>query len=189
MFCRKCGSEIEENEKFCSNCGMPIMNRTSQQFQGSMPVQKKKIVNQWWFWVGIVSIIAIVMWGAYKGITWYVSSKESVYTGSVRETNKVKSLSITVQNDTGVDIYGLYASTADKDNWEEDILGTDILFDGESYIIRFTYLENQTIWDFAIKDRDDNMIEFYGLDFSKCNSDSATLILEYDGEQGYASLQ
>ena len=98
-------------------------------------------------------------------------------------------LPVTVQNNTGVDIFGLYASTVDTDNWEEDILGTEVLCDGDSIVINFSYPEDETMWDFAMKDSEDNMIEFYGLDFSKCSSDGATLVLEYDGEQGYATLQ
>lgn len=105
---------------------------------------------------------------------------------------KELTLSVTVVNNTGVDIYGLFASTADIDNWEEDILGDNILWAGESFIIEFTYLSNQTEWDFAMSDSAGEMIEFYGLDFSEFSdveTPEATLILEYDGESGYASLE
>lgn len=114
---------------------------------------------------------------------------ESYSEGSVEGTSGVTVLPVTVQNNTGVDIFGLYASTVDTDNWEEDILGTEVLCDGDSIVINFSYPEDETMWDFAMKDSEDNMIEFYGLDFSKCSSDGATLVLEYDGEQGYATLQ
>ena len=114
---------------------------------------------------------------------------ESYSEGSVEGTSGVTVLPVTVQNNTGVDIFGLYASTVDTDNWEEDILGTEVLCDGDSIVINFSYPEDETMWDFAMKDSEDNMIEFYGLDFSKCSSDGATLVLEYDGEQGYASLR
>ena len=118
-----------------------------------------------------------------------VEDIESYREGSVEGTSGVTVLPVTVQNNTGVDIFGLYASTVDTDNWEEDILGTEVLCDGDSIVINFSYPEDETMWDFAMKDSEDNMIEFYGLDFSKCSSDGATLVLEYDGEQGYATLQ
>ena len=98
-------------------------------------------------------------------------------------------LPVTVVNDTGIDIYELYASTVDVDDWEEDILGTDILYAGESFVIDFTYYSDQTEWDFAMADMTGQMIEFYGLDFADCDPAGATLTLEYDGENGYATLE
>lgn len=102
--------------------------------------------------------------------------------------DEVFTVPITVVNNTGIDIYGLYASTADIDDWEEDILGYEILENGESFDIDFSFTLSETIWDFAIKDIDDNMIEFYDMDLSKYKSNGAILTLKYDGENGYADL-
>lgn len=104
------------------------------------------------------------------------------------ETDMI-TLPITVVNNTGVDIYSFYASISDSDNWEEDILDDQILYDGESIIINFTFDSEQLIWDFAMTDAEDTMIEFYGLDFSDCKMSGATLTLMYDGEDGYATLR
>ncbi len=98
-------------------------------------------------------------------------------------------LPVTVVNNTGEDIYELYASTVDVDNWEEDILGDQILPAGQSFIIEFTYPPDQTDWDFAMVDALGNMTEFYGLDFSECSEEGATLTLKYDGEEATAILQ
>lgn len=96
---------------------------------------------------------------------------------------------LTVINDTGVDIWQLYASITQTDDWEEDILGDDILYAGESMKINFTMQADTLVWDFAICDGDDNMLEFYDLDFSDCSVDGAVLYLEYDGENAYATLE
>lgn len=98
-------------------------------------------------------------------------------------------LPITVVNNTGVDIYSFYASISDSDNWEEDILDDQILYDGESIIINFTFESEQVIWDFAMADVEGTIIEFYGLDISDCKMSGATLTLMYDGEDGYATLR
>lgn len=74
------------------------------------------------------------------------------------------------------------------DDWEEDILADEVLCDGETIDVEFTVTEDTLDWDFAIEDIDGNIIEFYGLSFEDCSVDRATLILEYDGEEGYATL-
>ncbi|WP_302955439.1 zinc ribbon domain-containing protein [[Clostridium] scindens] len=102
---------------------------------------------------------------------------------------EIVTLQVEVLNNTGVDIYEFYSSVAEVDDWEEDILGEEILYDGESLIVDFSFETDQTKWDFAIVDSDDNMIEFYDMDFSECNKSGAVLTLEYDGETGYATLE
>lgn len=48
--------------------------------------------------------------------------------------------------------------------------------------------EEDLDWDFAIEDFEGNVLEFYGLSFAECDVEGATLILEYDGYKGTASL-
>ena len=102
--------------------------------------------------------------------------------------DNVLTIPITVVNNTGVDIYGLYASTIDIDDWEEDILGTEILEAGGIFDIDFSFGSTQTKWDFAMTDIDDNIIEFYNIDLVKYSSKGAILTLTYDDENGYAEL-
>lgn len=90
-------------------------------------------------------------------------------------------LPITVVNNTGIDIYGFYASLADVDNWEEDILDDQILYAGESFLINFSFSLDQLVWDFAIEDVYSETLEFYGMDFSECSMDGAVLTLYDDG--------
>ncbi len=98
------------------------------------------------------------------------------------------SFNLSVVNDTGVDIYALYASQPEVDDWEEDILADEVLCDGDTIDVEFTVTEDTLDWDFAIEDIEENIIEFYGLSFEDCSVDGATLILEYDGDEGYATL-
>lgn len=97
-------------------------------------------------------------------------------------------LELTVVNRTGVDIWYLFASETSSDSWEEDMLGDSVLLDGESVNITFHLSEDSLLWDFAMADSSENMVEFYSLDFSTCSPDGATLILEYDGTNGHARL-
>lgn len=90
-------------------------------------------------------------------------------------------LPVTVVNNTGIDIYGFYASTTDVDDWEEDVLGDRILYAGDSFLINFSFGSSQLIWDFAIEDVYGEMLEFYDMDFSECSMEGAVLTLYDDG--------
>jgi hypothetical protein len=55
---------------------------------------------------------------------------------------------ITVINKSGKPITELYISPADSSDWEEDVLGVDVLEDGESIEIHFSgYKDNQCLFD------------------------------------------
>ena len=88
----------------------------------------------------------------YDELTEYLEENGEDVPEIEEEEITLMTLPVTVVNDTGVDIYELYASTVDVDDWEEDILGTDILYAGESFVIDFTYYSDQTEWDFAMAD-------------------------------------
>ena len=122
--------------------------------------------------IAIAVLVIIVAIGIFK-----CSSKDEILRYNVH-----------VINNTGFDIYALYASEPDVDNWEEDLLEDGIVYDGERVDIEFVITEEDLDWDFAIEDFEGNVLEFYGLSFAECDVEGATLILEYDGYKGTASL-
>jgi hypothetical protein len=63
----------------------------------------------------------------------------------------------TLHNATGKSITHVYVSEADNPKWEEDVLGKDVLDNGESWDIKFKgYGENVCKFDVKIKTDDDN---------------------------------
>jgi hypothetical protein len=54
-------------------------------------------------------------------------------------------------NETGAAIHNLYVSETSKDDWEEDVLGEDVLEDGESVNISFSG-KKACMWDLMVKD-------------------------------------
>lgn len=159
---------------------------------------KKPFYKKIWFWI-LVIVAAFVLFLSMSNSD--VGSdgtaqnennsqmEEDDYNIIQNNVRRVLTLPVTVVNHTGVDIYYLFASTKDTDNWEEDILGENVLYAGESVVIKFTYDSAETEWDFAMADLEGNIVEFYGLNFADCESSEATLILEYDGVNGYATLE
>ena len=67
---------------------------------------------------------------------------------------------ITVVNNCGYPIYYIYISTADTENWEEDVLGDDVLQPGRSITVR---LPRNGTWDFMAVDQDGDEYIVYGV--------------------------
>ena len=72
---------------------------------------------------------------------------------------------INITNDTGYDIYYLHFSHEDTTDWEEDMLGDDILEDGETFQITVTDYAS-SIFDFRAQDEDGDTYTIYGIDIA-----------------------
>lgn len=71
---------------------------------------------------------------------------------------------IDVTNDTGFDIYYLYVSH-ESEGWGEDVLGSDILFDGETYRVE-VYDAPSSIFDVRAEDEDGDTYTVFGIDIA-----------------------
>jgi len=56
----------------------------------------------------------------------------------------------TIVNKTGYDIKEVYVSPTKSDDWEEDVLGEDLLSDGDSWKIKFTRATKTCKWDLKV---------------------------------------
>jgi hypothetical protein len=78
-------------------------------------------------------------------------------------------LDFTLKNDTGLVITELYVSPNTSDNWEEDVLGKDVLEHGASLDIAFSRTEKTCLWDLKIIDDEDDAVEWENLDLCKAS--------------------
>ena len=85
-------------------------------------------------------------------------------------------LDFTLLNRTGVVITELYVSPDDADEWEEDVLGQDVLKHNASLDIAFARSEKSCDWDLKIKDEDGDEIEWDSLDL--CAASHITLLYQ-----------
>lgn len=90
----------------------------------------------------------------------------------------------TLINKTGVDIYYLYISPANSNNWGKDLLGESILSNGENIYIRFSG-QPERWWDLKVKDKNGNTAYWKNLDLSLINQ----LTLYCDGVYVWAEYQ
>ena len=85
-------------------------------------------------------------------------------------------LDFTLQNRTGLVIMELYVSPDEADDWEEDVLGRDVLKHNESVDIAFARSEKSCDWDLKIKDEDGDEVEWDSLDL--CAASHITLMYQ-----------
>jgi hypothetical protein len=63
--------------------------------------------------------------------------------------------SVRITNNTGYDVYYIYISPSDSEDWGEEFLGDDILLDGHSVNIQLDHpLSTVDTYDFYIEDED-----------------------------------
>ena len=67
-------------------------------------------------------------------------------------------------NTTGVDIYKVYVSPTGEAEWQEDILGEEVLLDGEEVTVTFDRSEQAKLWDIRVEDDEGNALEFTEID-------------------------
>lgn len=64
-------------------------------------------------------------------------------------------------NKTGYDISHVYVSPAKSDDWEEDVLGKDVLSDGDEWEIKFERATKTCKWDLKVVYADDSSSAYW----------------------------
>ncbi|MBP2650479.1 MAG: hypothetical protein H6Q74_1304 [Firmicutes bacterium] len=65
----------------------------------------------------------------------------------------------TLVNNTGVDLYEIYISPSNTDEWEENVLHGHVLYNGNSFFIGFSGYSN-AYWDIKIVDGNGNYVDW-----------------------------
>jgi hypothetical protein len=76
-------------------------------------------------------------------------------------------------NATGYSIDKLFVSAADKESWEEDILGKETLPDGEAVNIKFSPKEGSDKYDIKVVYTDETIAIWQDIDLTKVNKFTA----------------
>jgi hypothetical protein len=93
----------------------------------------------------------------------------AIVSASAPRAAQNRQLDFTLINKTGVTITELYVSPTSVDDWEEDVLGRDVLKHGERIDIKFSRSENTCRWDLKMVDEDDDEGVWKNLDLCKIN--------------------
>lgn len=89
----------------------------------------------------------------------------------------------TLVNKTGYRIDKVYVSPSSSDDWDEDVLGRDVLGNGESVHIRFNRATKTCKWDLKVVYDDDEKAEWDGFDLCQIS----TINIHYNRSTGQTS--
>ena len=104
---------------------------------------------------------------------------------TLQATQQRRNLDFTLVNKTGLVIMEVYLSPTTTDDWEEDVLGADVLEDGGKVDIKFGSSETECNWDLKIVDEDDDDVEWTKLNL--CTANEITLM--YEGKKPTAIIK
>jgi opacity protein-like surface antigen len=79
-----------------------------------------------------------------------------------------------VNNQTGQAVMTLNVSPTSSDQWGEDILGVDVLADGESAAISFDRAEDECVWDIRVTYEDGATGDWRGINL--CETTDVNLV-------------
>ncbi|HAS84386.1 MAG TPA: hypothetical protein DCS43_17375 [Verrucomicrobia bacterium] len=88
-----------------------------------------------------------------------------------------------LMNKTGVDIHALRVSSSGDDEWGDDILGADVLENGDELLIKFSPGEKAALWDLRIEDEKSEAIEWGRLNLIEITK----ITLKYNAKTGEAT--
>jgi hypothetical protein len=88
-------------------------------------------------------------------------------------------------NNTGYTISEIYVAPTRSSDWEEDVMGRDVLADGERVNIRFSRDEDTCLWDIKAVYADQDTAEWQS--FNLC--EVSVIAVSYDAETGTTSAE
>ena len=91
----------------------------------------------------------------------------------------------TLVNKTGVEIHSLFISSHNTQEWEEDVLGVDVLPDGDEVTISFDHDEDECSWDMMVTDDEGNSITWSEIDLCEYS----TITLFYKNGKAWAECE
>jgi hypothetical protein len=93
----------------------------------------------------------------------------------------------TLHNNTDVEFHSLHISPHSSDDWEEDILGKDVLAPGDSVKIEFDDHEKHGHWDLKVTDKAGDSLEWYDLNLIEISE--VTLHWDRAKQKGWADIK
>lgn len=88
-------------------------------------------------------------------------------------------------NKTGLTIDEFYVSPSNVNDWEEDVLGVDVLPNGESVDVAFSRDEEACVWDLKIVDEEGDAVVWNKIDLCKASE----ITLNYNSGRPTANIR
>jgi hypothetical protein len=111
-----------------------------------------------------------------KGIFVTLCLAAVAITSTAARASQGRNLDFTLINKTGVTIEEIYVSPSDDDKWGKDVMGRDVLKNGEKVDITFSRSEATCKWDLKIIDEDKDEGVWENIDL--CKAEEITIMWE-----------
>jgi hypothetical protein len=105
----------------------------------------------------------------------FASVAALVLVGLVSQAARAGDQDFKLVNKTGVTIAKIHVSPHDKKSWGEDIMGKDVVADGESVDIKFHSAEEAEFWDLKIVDKEGTEVVWGNLNLLKISKLTITI--------------
>lgn len=92
-----------------------------------------------------------------------------------------------LKNRTGYVIEEVYVSPSNSDEWEEDVMGRDVLADGDNVDIAFSRHEHSCIWDVKVVFEDEVSAEWEG--FNLCEVSTVAIFYDRKKDETWAEYK
>ena len=90
----------------------------------------------------------------------------STQAASLPPGDSANNLDFALTNFTGATLKAVYISPSDSPGWEENVLGSDKLEDGNTVNIRFSSEERVSLWDLRVDGADGHYAEWKSINLS-----------------------
>lgn len=84
---------------------------------------------------------------------------------------------IEIFNLTGMDIYALALSPANRSDWGDNLI-LEVIKNGQKVEGELAFTSDTLVWDILVQDNAQTQITFMGVDFSEASAEGAKLVLE-----------
>lgn len=145
MFCAKCGKETDGKSNFCNYCGAILDNQEnvnvhqSRRHASHSVKVKKKVYQQWWFWV-IIVIIGLGIIGSLGSDTTQTTSSSASKSNTVQTSSKSEEEIIEIDYNVLYKEYQDNAIAADAKYKSKTLKLTGEVYDIDREIAGNTYI-------------------------------------------------
>ena len=88
-------------------------------------------------------------------------------------------------NKTGIDIQEVYIAPHSSEEWQDDVMGKDMLVSGKSVKINFERQNKTKIWDLKVVDKDGKATVWQNLNLLEISK----VTLHLDGDKATAEVE
>ena len=134
MFCKYCGSEIEDNSKFCEKCGKKL-DEAVPAAEAESPVKKKKSKKKWII-LAVAAVLVVVVLAAAIGSSGDDSEESTGNSGSSEYSDNIP---CNGNSELAIEAANVFADKSGGSSYNWNLTSVDASVSGMEGTYRYTY--------------------------------------------------